>query len=72
MSKVTMSQSFVVTNPEGWSYSIRPDDDNSDYIRIEQSTKRDGTGGDYFVFTKEEASFIASALNKFVVQGTNK
>lgn len=70
MSKVTMSQSFIVNNPEGWSWSIRPDDDNSDFIRLEYLS--DGASADYFVFTKEEASFIASALNKFVVQGTNK
>lgn len=70
MSKVTMTQSFVVNNPEGWSWLIGPDDNNSDFIRLGYLS--DGQTGDYFVFTKEEASFIASALNKFVVQGTNK
>jgi hypothetical protein len=64
MSKVTMSQSFVVTNPEGWSYSVRPDDDNSDYVRLEYIS--DGVPSTYLVFTREEAVLIASAIQQLI------
>jgi hypothetical protein len=61
-----MSQSFVVTNPEGWEWAVRPDDDNSDFIRLEYIT--DGrSADDYFVFTKEEAMFIASAFQRLAI-----
>ena len=61
MNKVTMKQAFIVSNPEGWSYSIHPDDDNSDYIRVEQVG-----GPEFLTLSKEEAAFIATALQRLI------
>lgn len=65
MSKVTMSSSFLVSNPEGWAWKIAPDEDNSDFVQLTYVS--DGAETDNFVFTRDEAMLIASALQKLVI-----
>jgi hypothetical protein len=62
-----MSAAFIVSNPDGWLYSVRADDDNSECIRIEQIDDGSGTPTGHLVFTKEEAMFIATALQRLAI-----